>query len=156
MSALIVSVWRRRCCLWTDDLIDFVLHWVKWQWWTDGWEKRLWFQPRMSHAKPETASTLAQPIVSLAAVSYSPSARTEHDLARAIFFILQSWCMWGTLCRLTTLSYKTHCCRWFEFWQEYAWILRWNLLCAEFRLGLPADLFFILRMGKVSSLMSHS
>lgn len=41
MSALIVSFWRRRRLLWTDALIDFVLHWVKWRRWTDGWEKRL-------------------------------------------------------------------------------------------------------------------
>lgn len=109
MSALIVSVWWRRCCLWTDDLIDFVLRWAKWQWWTDGWVKRLWFQPRMSHTKPETASALAQPIVSPAAASYSPSARTEHDLARAVILILQSWCMWGTLWNLTTLAHLIHC-----------------------------------------------
>lgn len=79
MSVFIVYLWQRRCCLWTNDLIDFVLYWAKWQWWTDGWEKRLWFQPSMSHAKPETASILAQPIVSPAAVSYTPSAITEHD-----------------------------------------------------------------------------
>lgn len=53
LPALIVSVRQRRCCLWTDDLIDFVLHWAKWQWWTDGWGESLWFQPEMSHAKPE-------------------------------------------------------------------------------------------------------
>lgn len=33
----------------------------------------------MSHAKPETASILTQPIVSPAAVSYILSAITEHD-----------------------------------------------------------------------------
>lgn len=80
-SVFIVNLWQRRCCLWTDDLIDFVLYWAKWQWWTDGWEKRLWFQPSMSHAKLETASILAQPIVSPAEVSYTPSAITERDCA---------------------------------------------------------------------------
>lgn len=41
-----------------------------------------------------------------AAVSYSPSARAVDGLARALTFILQSWCgTWGILWSLTTLPH---------------------------------------------------
>lgn len=106
MSALIVSFWRRRtlvvdrCFNWLCVALSEVAEMDRWL-----------GKEALAPAKNEscqawncehTRSAHCQP----AAVSHSPSARTEHDLARAVIFILQSWCiMWGILCSPTTLSH---------------------------------------------------